>query len=200
MPSPLALASIVTVRPCYIIWVPFTRFLLLYFIVVLIIIWSLYEEREEAQQHNNNNNNRWWLFILLPCAITHAPLQRHATDRGFDKVLKSSQNVITNRSASLPRRYLRHVDKPVFQTMNPILGQSTYGGPINKAGWKMSNIHATSKPNSIARDIFNRRDWREKQASALQLNESLKKSNNFTPRGRPRMAVSRDPELYEPHE
>ena len=83
--------------------------------------------------------------------------------------------------------------------MNPILGQSTYGGPINKAGWKMSNIHATSKPNSIARDIFNRRDWREKQASALQLNESLKKSNNFTPRGRPRMAVSRDPELYEPH-
>ena len=62
----------------------------------------------------------------------------------------------------------------------------------------MSNIHATSKPNSIARDIFNRRDWREKQASALQLNESLKKSNNFTPRGRPRMAVSRDPELYEP--
>ena len=64
--------------------------------------------------------------------------------------------------------------------MNPILGQSTYGGPINKAGWKMSNIHATSKPNSMARDIFNRRDWREKRASALQLNESLKKSNNFT--------------------
>ena len=47
--------------------------------------------------------------------------------------------------------------------MNPILGQSTYGGPINKAGWKMSNIHATSKPNSMARDIFNRRDWREKE-------------------------------------
>ena len=82
--------------------------------------------------------------------------------------------------------------------MNPILGQSTYGGPINKAGWKMSNIHATSKPNSMARDIFNRRDWREKRASALQLNESLKKSNNFTPRGPPRRTVARDPELYSP--
>ena len=37
-----------------------------------------------------------------------------------------------------------------------------------------------------------------KRASALQLNESLKKSNNFTPRGPPRRTVARDPELYSP--
>ncbi len=82
--------------------------------------------------------------------------------------------------------------------MNPILGQSTYGGPVNKAGWKMSNIHQISKPNSIARDIFNRQEWRDKRATALSMNESTKKSAMFSPRGPPRLTRPIDPELYSP--
>jgi hypothetical protein len=50
----------------------------------------------------------------------------------------------------------------------------------------------------MARDIFNRKEWREKRVSALQLNESAKKGAMFTPRSRARMTVKIDPELYNP--